>query len=162
MGRLSRGRGIVIQRAGEWERKKVLSAAGDQQALRDLCPFLLNERQRFISLSRGAEKLALYFLSRLCVGYAFPSWIVCPFPSFLKIHFGAIQQQSNHTFTSLSAPPTHAGHSTVVLKPIHPFACPQFLQFLSPRLICWSFAFLISLRFCRDMIRIVEILNLQI
>ena len=95
---------MVIQRAGEWERRKVLSAAGDQQALRDLCPFLLNERQRFMSLSTGAEKLALYFLSRLWVGYAFPNWIVCPFPSFRKIYFGAIQPQSNHTFTSPSVP----------------------------------------------------------
>lgn len=45
---MERNSRLVTLRKGEWERKIVLSVAGDPQALETFCSFLLNERQRFI------------------------------------------------------------------------------------------------------------------
>lgn len=98
MERFSREQWMVILREEEWERKTVLSVAGDQQALGTVCSFPLNERQRFISPCRGAEELILYFLCGLFAGQVFPDWIIRPIPPSLKIYHGNTQAFTSETF----------------------------------------------------------------
>lgn len=104
MERFSREPGMVILREEEWERKIVLSVAGDQQALGTFCSFPLNERQRFISPCRGAEELILCFLCRLFA--VFPNWIIHPIPPFLKIYLGNTQGFTCETFIRTHGAPS--------------------------------------------------------